>query len=209
MAKQPINLDQYTAQLAEMADFLNRACSFTGHRPHKFPWRYNEDAPGCVALKQTLTEQITALVDEGYTDFLSGMAIGVDMWAAQIVLDLRKKKSGLGILGLGGKGNAPKQHCILPCEGQEEKWPAASQKRYRAILEKADSIVYVNREYSDKCMLERDRALVQFSSLVLAVYDGSFRSGTGATVRYAKRQGRELIIIDPATLAVTHEKAVP
>ena len=209
MAKQPINLDQYTAQLAEMAGFLNRACSFTGHRPHKFPWHYNEDAPGCVALKQTLTEQITALVDEGYTDFLSGMALGVDMWSAQIVLDLKKKKSGLGILGLGRKSNPLKLHCILPCEGQEEKWPAASQKRYCAILEKADSVVYVNREYSDKCMLERDHVLVQFSSLLLAVYDGSFRSGTGATVRYAKRQGRELIIIDPATLAVTHEKAVP
>lgn len=164
IAKQPINLDQYTAQLAEMAGFLNRACSFTGHRPHKFPWHYNEDAPGCVALKQTLTEQITALVDEGYTDFLSRMALGVDMWATQIVLDLKKGKSGLGILGLGRKSNPLKLHCILPCEGQEEKRPAASQKRYRAILEKADSVVYVNREYSDKCMLEREQELFPLRS---------------------------------------------
>ena len=58
-------------------------------------------------------------------------------------------------------------------------------------------------------MLERDRALVQSSSLVLAVYNGGFRSGTGATVRYARKQGRELIIIDPETLTVTHEKTVP
>ena len=209
MAKQPINLDQYTAQLAEMADFLNRACSFTGHRPHKFPWRYNEDAPGCVALKQTLTEQITALVDEGYTDFLSGMALGVDMWAAQIVLDLRKKKSGLGILGLGGKVNAPKLHCILPCEGQEDKWPRSSQERYRDILKQADSIVYVSREYDDQCMLRRNHVLVNFSSVVLAVYDGGYRSGTAATVLYARRLGREVIVIDPLTRSVTHEKTAP
>ena len=58
-------------------------------------------------------------------------------------------------------------------------------------------------------MLERDHALVQLSSLLLAVYDGGFRSGTGATVRYARKLGRKLIVIDPATLAVTHENAAP
>ena len=69
--------------------------------------------------------------------------------------------------------------------------------------------MYVNREYSEKCMLERDRALVLLSSVLLAVYNGGFRSGTGATVRYARKLGRELIVIDPVTLAVTHEKAAP
>ena len=36
-------------------------CAFTGHRPHRLPWRDNEDAPRCIALKEVLTEQITAL----------------------------------------------------------------------------------------------------------------------------------------------------
>ena len=191
------NPEGFANQLSALAGSITYTCAFTGHRPNKLPWRYNEDAPGCVALKKTLAGQIAALADDGYTDYLSGMALGVDCWCSQIVLDLRKKNSAL------------KLHCLLPCEDQDAKWPASSQKRYRAILKKADSIVYVSREYSEKCMLERDRALVQFSSLVLAVYDGGFRSGTGATVRYARKQGRELIIIDPATLNVTHEKAAP
>ena len=205
MEKQPIDLMQYTEQLGEMGAFLNRACSFTGHRPQKFPWRYNESDPACVALKETLAREIAALVDAGYTEFLSGMAVGVDLWAAEIVLDLRKKKRGHGIFGLGRKNDAPKLHCVLPCEGQESKWPLASQERYHAILKQADSVVYVSREYDDQCMLRRNRVLVDYSSLVLAVYDGSFRSGTGATVRYARKQGRKLIVIDPATLSVTHE----
>ena len=133
------------------------------------------------------------------------MAVGVDLWAAEIVLDLRKKKRGHGIFGLGRKNDAPKLHCVLPCEGQESKWPLASQERYHSILKQADSVVYVSREYDDQCMLRRDRVLVDYSSLVLAVYDGSFRSGTGATVRYARKQGRKLIVIDPATRSVTHE----
>ena len=193
MERKPVAPDQYTEQFANLAGFIHCSCAFTGHRPNKLPWRYDEDAPRCVALKRTLAEQIAALANNGYTHFLSGMALGVDCWCSQIILDLREKNSAL------------KLHCLLPCEGQEKKWPASSQERYHAILERADSIVYVNREYNDKCMLERDRALVQSSSLLLAVYDGGFRSGTGATVRYAQKIGREIIVIDPATLHITHE----
>ena len=192
-----MTMKRYSGQLADLAGLIHHACTFTGHRPNKLPWRYNEKAPRCIALQKKLVEQIAALADNGYTHFLSGMALGVDCWCSQIALDLRERNPAL------------KLHCLLPCEGQEAKWPASSQKRYHAILERADSIVYVNREYNDKCMLERDRALVQSSSLLLAVYDGSFRSGTGATVRYARKLGRELIVIDPVTLAVTYEKAAP
>ena len=209
MDKQPIDLMQYTAQLAEVGGFLSRACSFTGHRPQKFPWRYNESDPACVALKETLAGQISRLYETGYTEFLTGMALGVDLWAAQIVLDLRRKKRGLGIFGLGRKNDAPKLHCILPCEGQEDKWPRSSQERYRDILKQADSIVYVSREYDDQCMLRRNHVLVDFSSVVLAVYNGGYRSGTAETVRYARRLGREVIVIDPLTRSVTHEKTAP
>ena len=57
---------------------LNNCCAFTGHRPHKFPWRYDETDSRCMVLKAALTEQITALVEIGITDFFSGCADGVD-----------------------------------------------------------------------------------------------------------------------------------
>ena len=95
MRKEFESPERFTAQLAEVGGFLSRACSFTGHRPQKFPWRYNESDPACVALKETLADQITQLYETGYTEFLTGMALGVDLWAAQIVLDLRRKKRGL------------------------------------------------------------------------------------------------------------------
>ena len=93
-------------------------CAFTGHRPKSFPWGYNESAPDCAALKKVLAEQITVLADEGVTGFISGMALGVDLWTAEIVLDLRMKNSRLKLC------------CALPCEGQERKWPSSTQKRY-------------------------------------------------------------------------------
>ncbi len=63
-----------------------KSCAFTGHRPKKFPWGYNETDARCVALKKALAEEITKLVDAGYTDFFSGMAEGTDAWAAMTVM---------------------------------------------------------------------------------------------------------------------------
>ena len=40
---------------------LENSCAFTGHRPHKFPWRYDETDSRCVTLKAALMEQIMLL----------------------------------------------------------------------------------------------------------------------------------------------------
>ena len=168
-------------------------CAFTGHRPKSFPWKYNEAAPDCILLKEVLAEQIKALADRGVTDWLSGMAQGVDLWCAQIVLDLRKKNPVL------------KLHCVLPCRGQESKWATSVQKRYRSILAQANEVIYVGQEYSQDCMLERNRYMVDHSSLLLAVYNGAYRSGTGMTIRYAKKLGREILSIDPITHKIEHQ----
>ena len=168
-------------------------CAFTGHRPSKFPWRYNEADSRCIALKSALAEQIRLLVEAGVTQFLSGMAEAADTWSALSVLALREKNPAL------------KLHCVLPCREQADKWTASSRELYRSILEQADSIVYVSRSYHKNCMLDRNRFLVEHTSTLLAVYNGERRGGTAATVRYAQKMGREIIVIDPATLHISHE----
>ena len=139
---------------------IEQCCAFTGHRPRKFPWSYNESDARCVALKETLAKEIAKLVDAGYTDFLSGMAEGADTWAALAVLALKKENPAL------------KLHCVLPCEGQAGKWAASARELYFSILEQADKVAYVSREYHDGCMLERNRYLVDHAACLLAGRDG-------------------------------------
>ena len=167
------------------------ACAITGHRPKSFPWKYNETAPDCVLLKETLAAQIRLLADSGVTDWLSGMALGVDLWCAQIVLSLKEKNPALRL------------HCILPCKGQEVKWPKAEQEQYHSILKRADEVVYVSRDYHPDCMLERNRYMVDRASILLAVYNGTRRSGTGMTVNYADAKHRMITIINPITREVS------
>ncbi len=161
------------------------SCAFTGHRPKKFPWGYDETDARCVVLKKALTEQIFKLVAAGYTDFFSGMAEGVDVWAALAVLAVKKENPTL------------KLHCVLPCKGQADKWSASARELYFSILEQADSVVYVSREYSNDCMLKHNRYLVDHAACLLAIYNGEWRGGTAMTVRYARKLGREIIILNP------------
>ena len=162
-----------------------RSCAFTGHRPKKLPWGYNEMDIRCIALKKKILEQITRLISIGYTDFLSGMAEGTDIWAAQAILSLKRENPAL------------KLRCILPCEGQANFWSDSAQKLYFSILKQADEVVYVSREYSKDCMLKRNRYLVDHANCLLAVYNGEWRGGTAMTVRYAQRLEKEVIILDP------------
>ena len=170
------------------------SCAFTGHRPHKFPWKDNEADPRCIALKETLAEQIATLAGAGVTEYFTGGADGVDCWAAEIVLTMREKNPAL------------KLRCVLPHEGQADRWSDSAQERYHSILERADSVDYVSRQYYDGCMIDRNHRLVESAGLLLAVFNGVRRSGTGATVNYARKMGKEIIVIDPITWQVTREK---
>ena len=172
---------------------VNIACAFTGHRPKKLPWRYDETDSRCVALKEKLTEQIARLAEAGVTDFFSGMAEGTDVYCAQIVLDLRKKNPALNL------------HCVLPCEGQADRWSDSARERYHMIVARADFVDYVSRKYYDGCMLARNRRLVDQAGILLAVYNGERRGGTAATVRYARKAGREIIMIDPFTQTLAQQ----
>jgi len=88
-------------------------------------------------------------------------------------------------------------HCVLPCEGQADQWSVSARELYRSILEQADSVVYVSREYSKDCVLKRNRYLVDHASCLLAVYNSEQRGGTAMTVRYARKLGRKIIILPP------------
>ena len=133
-----------------------KSCAFTGHRPNKFPWKYDETDMRCKRLKDAVKTAIENLIDDGYTDFLSGMAEGVDTWAALIVLDIRNKNASI------------KLHCILPCREQPDSWSEIAQKTYHSILRQADSVVFVNRDYRKNCMLERNYFLVEHADIIFA-----------------------------------------
>ena len=111
------------------------------------------------------------------------MARGVDIWAAEIVLNLRKKNKDLHSI------------CASPYEGFEARWSQDWQKRYRKIIKKANYVKYVSPEYSPACFQIRNEYMVNHSNLLIAVYNGE-AGGTSNTLNYAKKKDIEIIVID-------------
>lgn len=73
-------------------------CMFTGHRPKGLPFGYNEKDSRCKKLKKMLKKLIVQKIqEENTTAFLSGMALGTDMFAAEIVLELKRKFGAIRI----------------------------------------------------------------------------------------------------------------
>ena len=58
-------------------------CCFTGHRPNKLNYSESE-------IKLLLEKTIDSAISNGYVTFIPGMAEGVDIWAAEIVIEKRK-----------------------------------------------------------------------------------------------------------------------
>ena len=145
-----------------------------------------------ISGQNSLALTINLIENEGVTHFISGMAIGVDMYAAEIVLGLKASYPGITL------------ESAIPCESQAAKWSEALRDRYFDIASKCDKETLIQTHYSPDCMDKRNRYMVDHADVLIAVWDGS-PSGTGKTVRYAHQQGKSVTIIDPVSLDVTQE----
>ncbi|MEG0693302.1 MAG: SLOG family protein [Oscillospiraceae bacterium] len=96
---------------------------FTGHRPQSLPFGFNEQDERCFKLKSAMREEIIRLIEKSVaTKFISGMAIGIDIFAAEIVIDLKKQYPKISL------------ECAIPCESQPEKWRESDRNRYFKLI---------------------------------------------------------------------------
>ena len=152
------------------------SCCFTGHRPAKLPWRYDESDPRCQTLKSRLRDAVELAYEQGYRHFLCGMAQGCDLYFCECVLALRRRHPEVTI------------EAAIPCPTQADAWPETQRERYRALVEACDFETMVSARYTSSCMQRRDRYMVDHASLLIAAFDGS-AGGTRYTMEYAMRRG--------------------
>ena len=162
------------------------SCCFTGHRPAKLPWRFNEADPRCVELKRRIADAVETAYLEGYRHFLCGMAQGCDLYFCEAVLALRAQHPEISV------------EAAIPCPTQADTWPAAQRERYHRLLASCDLETMVSEKYTSGCMQRRDRYMVDHASLLIAVFDGT-AGGTQYTMQYAMSRGVDIIDIPVLT----------
>lgn len=161
-----------------------RTCCFTGHRPDKLPWGFDEGDPRCLRLKKSIDRAVKDAYAAGIRHFISGMARGSDLYFAEAVLKLRGTEKDAAL------------ECARPCETQADSWPREEKERYRSILDQCDFETLVQHSYDRFCMLRRNRYMVDRSSRLIAVYSGAPKGGTFQTLAYAMKKGLDIHILD-------------
>ena len=153
----------------------NFRCCFTGHRPNKLV--YSEDE-----IKSLLEKAIEKAISYGYVTFITGMAQGTDIWAAEIVIEKKKSNPALHLI------------CAVPYPEFEKRKSEYEEKRYKNIIENADYTKVICERYFKACYQRRNEFMVDHSNLVIAVWNG-MASGTKNTIDYAKRKGVKVVNI--------------
>ncbi len=157
--------------------FATFTCAFTGHR------NLSEPEPAVSARLEALLHQVIA---RGYQTFLSGMAWGFDLLAAEAVLKLKSQYPHIRLFA------------VLPCPSQEQTkyWQEGQKRRYHAVLEQACEILTICPAYTSGCLTKRNQFLVQHSTLLIA-YQTRSSGGTAATVSYARQMGLWIVSCGP------------
>ena len=118
-------------------------------------------------IANRLERVITALYQRGVRYYGAGGALGFDAIAAQTVIRLRKNCPGMKLEDVA---------------------------EYERIKAQADKVVYTSQQYTPGCWHKRNRHLVDNSG-VCVCYLTREKGGTAYTVRYAEKQGLEIINI--------------
>lgn len=155
----------------------------TGHRPHKLGG-YDPTTSLCWPIQAKMNEFFLKKAPER---IISGMALGTDQWAVEVAL-------AIGI----------KVTALIPCLDQDRLWPQPAQTHYQMLLGRIKNaggeIQFVSsRPYDKWCMNNRNKAIVEISSEMLGVWDGT-RGGTKSCVRLAISDGIPVTILNPKTM---------
>lgn len=151
-----------------------KSVCFTGHRTVEMT----------ASLEKSLTDTLEFLISNGITDFYAGGAYGWDIICELTVIKMRKRYPHI------------KLHLILPCfaEEQIENWSNLWKRRYNYILNNANNVEYVSEHCTKDCMKRRNARLVELADCCVCCYnENDRRSGTGQTLRMARKKGIEII----------------
>lgn len=158
------------------SELRKHRCCFTGHRPEKLTIPERQ-------LAMLLETEIRRAIDSGHTTFISGMAKGTDIVAAEIVLYLRAQDPRLKLI------------CALPHPGFGQHWLGGWTERFQQVLAWADLERTICPAFSRASYQARNEWMVHHSDMVIAVFNGE-PGGTKNTLEFAKRNGVPCVIID-------------
>ncbi len=170
-----------------------KVCAITGHRPSRFSFKNNEYDTMCKRLKKKIKKELKYLYKRGVRTFWIGGAEGVDMWSAEILIQLKSYEAYRDI----------KIMLAIPFEEYNKNWTKKSKERLKNIIKHSEKVVVVNSEEQpkEKQYRKRNEYMIEKADCLLAVFNKdkiTARSGTNMTAQFALKKQIPIIVIDCA-----------
>ena len=171
----------------------------TGYRAHELGI-FNDQHPGIPVIKKALYNQLYSLCDEGLEWVVISGQLGVEGWAAETVIELKKHFPKL------------KYSVITPFLEQEKNWNEQKQAQYARIIENADFVTSVTkRPYEAPWQFtEKDKFIINNTDGMLLLYDedneGSPKYVLNLVIKYMENNEYELLRINAYDLQVVAEE---
>ncbi len=161
---------------------MTTTCAVTGHRPDSFAWNYyNKQDTRHIAYLNNIHDTLVDLTQKGYTNFIAGGALGVDMDFALAVLQLKHQYPHIQL------------ELALPYPGWQMITNKEQQRNTQLLLQQADKVSNICEHYCQRCFFMRNQYMVDNAQLLLAYYNGMHKGGTYYTVQYATRKNIPII----------------
>ena len=172
------------------------SCAVAGPKPTRFKFGYKEDNSLCRKIKRAMLRQFRRLYRKrGVRRFYIGGAIGVNLWAGELLLKL-KEEPGYEDLELV---------VVLPFPGHDAKWDVRSRKRLEYLVRHSVEHLTTGTEDCRESYISQNRYLVDHAQYLVAVSEEHREQETGSfqVTAYAREKGLEIIYINPDTVEVT------
>lgn len=166
-----------------------RTCCFIQHYSQNNLFESENENPCLLEFRAKLKETLISLIENfSVTNFISGMALGLEQCSAEVVIELKAKLPNITLEG------------VLPYESQDIDWTEFQRDKYYSIMQKIDKEVLLQHHYSSDCMRRRDLYMINKSKYIILCTSNT--SEIDNIVSYAKSSGRIVFIIDLNTLNI-------
>ncbi|MBB6734323.1 DUF1273 domain-containing protein [Cohnella zeiphila] len=161
----------------------------TGYRAHELGI-FSRKHPGIASIRKAMEAKLVPLVEEGLEWVITPGQYGVDLWACETVIELKKRYPWLKLSILAAYANP------------DEKWNEGRKEHFQEILRGVDYYGSASKQpYSGVWQLKaRDELLLRKTDGILLVYDeeageGSPRFFKERALRKQAEEGYQYIAI--------------
>ncbi|WP_210367800.1 DUF1273 domain-containing protein [Bacillus sp. REN3] len=139
---------------------MAKIVAISGYKPFELGI-FQQNHPAAEYIKTAIRKSLLALLDEGLEWVMISGQLGVELWAGEVVMELREEYPDL------------KLSVFTPFLNQEETWNDTNKEWYGSILATADHVDSITRKrYENPWQFRlKNQFFVEKSDVLLLLYD--------------------------------------